>query len=166
MELASPGAGSASAGEASDGNLGRLDCRVRCPELRLYQIDRREGPHGNRDRLALVVRQGIFHEVVVDDAHHLVEGEWVRVARGDLVVRLIARALNVLSCQRKDDTDDVVDGDDVEDRIGQARELREPTLAVGHDERVGDLVSVDPAGEGVRDSGFDDGGTHETQAVA
>ena len=56
----------------------------------------------------------------MDDAHHLVEGERVRVARGDLVVRLIARALNVLSCQRKDDTDDVVDGDDIENRIGQA----------------------------------------------
>ena len=93
------------------------------------------------------------------------EGQRVRRAGDDLEVGVVAAARDVLGGQRHDHVDHVIDGDDVQDRIGQARELGQHTAAVGHDQRIGDLVAVDPARVGLRHRGFDDRGAHEGDAV-
>ena len=67
---------------------------------------------------------------------------------------------------RDDRVDDVVDRDHVEDRVGQAGELGQQPAPVGHDQRVGDLEAVDPAGERMLQRALDDRGPHDRQAVA
>ena len=62
--------------------------------------------------------------------------------------------------------DDEVDRDDVEHRVGKARELGQQAATVGHDQRVGDLEAVDPARERMLQRALDDGRSHHREAVA
>src|SRR5699024_7013132 len=73
---------------------------------------------------------------------------------------------DVLRGQGDDHVDHEVDRDDVQDRVGQARELLEHAAAIGHDQGVGDLVAVDTARVGGAHRGLDDRGAHAGDAVA
>src|SRR5699024_6501095 len=130
------------------------------------QLHGREVPFGHGDVAALVVLQGVGGEVLAHRGDHLVEGQRVRVAGYHLEVGVVAAPGDVLRGQGDDHVDHEVDRDDVQDRVGQARELLEHAAAIGHDQGVGDLVAVDPARVGGAHRGLDNRGAHEGDAVA
>ena len=108
---------------------------------------------------------GFVDEELVHVAGDLVERQRVRGARGDVVVLGLV-LLGRVRGGRDDRVDDVVDRDHVEDRVGQAGELGQQPAAVRHDQRVGDLEAVDPAGERMLQRALDDRGAHDRQPVA
>src|SRR5699024_6036980 len=159
-------AGGLGGGEGGGGGGGELRGELLGAEALLDQLDGGEGPLGHVDRPALVVLERVLDEVLAHRGDHLVEGQRVRGAGDHLVVGVVPAAGDLLGGQRDDHVDHVVDGDHVEDRIGQTRELGQGAAGVRHDQRVRDLVAVDPAGERLGHGRLDDRGAHEGDAVA
>ena len=108
---------------------------------------------------------------------HLMERKRIRRTRAHLVVgglrvnvrffsQLARRRAVPLGDQGHDRVDHEINRDHVEHGIRQTGELGQRALGVGHDERVGHLVAVDPAGERVAQCGLNDGRAHDGQPVS
>ena len=80
---------------------------------------------------------------------------------GGAVVVLGPPHLGRGGAHRDDGVDDVVAGNDVDDRIGRGGKFRQLPLAVGQDDRVRHLEPLDPAGMWVPQRRLDDGRTHD-----
>jgi hypothetical protein len=66
---------------------------------------------------------------------------------------------------RDDRRDDLVDRDDVDDRVRGRRELRQLAAAVGQDQRLGHLEALDPADVRPLEGGLDDARPDDRGAV-
>ena len=106
--------------------LGGTEGPRRPPQLALHAAAAGEGPFRHDDRLATVVVDGSFGEPALGEVDELAVAQRVPDARGDLVDRRAGRvrAAGGDGDQRRHHE---VDGDDVDDAFGDARELAEQT---------------------------------------
>src|SRR3972149_7834257 len=104
-------------------------------------------------------------EVLANERVQLVILERVPVARGGVGVRGRLRQRWV----PRDGQHRVyheIDRDDVNDALGDAGELGDVALAVGEDDRLGHLETLDPAGPRVHEGPLEDRGAKEPEREA
>ena len=155
VQLAGQLAGAVAARRVPDRVVGPLPGLLAGRQQPLHGAGAREPPLGQPRRAAVAGGERV---VVEEGAHRVVEDlerQRVAVAAREVEVADLA-GLRRVRQDRHDPRDHVVDRDDVDDRVGGGRELRQLAAAVGQDQRLGHLEALDPADVRPLQGGLDD----------
>ena len=150
----------AAEGKCVDDALGGTEGLRRPPQLALHPAAAGKGPLRHDDRLATVVVEGSLGEPALDEVDELAVAQRVPDPRRDLVDRRAGR-VRAVGGDGDERRDDEIDGDDVDDAFGHARELAEQAPGVGDDDGLGHPEAPDPSRARLGERGLDDRGPDE-----
>ena len=148
----------ATKGQRLQRSLGSLEHASGLPKLVLHPAAARKGPFGYHDRLALVVRQGVFTEPVMAKGDQLPVAQRVAGPGGGVHHVRAGQGASGRHCQ--DGRHYQVDRDDVDYPFRDPGELPQQASGVTDDDRVGHPETPDPARVRLRKGGLDDRGPH------